>query len=75
MTDSQSVSQSVLALSPSGTHDQILAVVNTVAALLSRGVFPDGRTGLSCNRSQYLSVLVTYVHFNFTQFLRGLTFL
>jgi hypothetical protein len=47
MTDSQSVSQSVLALSPSGTHDQILAVVNTVAALLSRGVFPDGRTGLS----------------------------
>jgi len=26
-TDSQSVSQSVLALRPSGTHDQILAVV------------------------------------------------
>jgi len=40
------VSQSVSALSPSGTRDQILAVVKTV--------FPDGRTGLSCNRSQSL---------------------
>jgi hypothetical protein len=41
---SRSVSQCHLGLSPSGTHDQILAVVNTVA-VLSWGVFPDGRTG------------------------------
>jgi hypothetical protein len=63
---SQSVSQSVLALSPSGTRDQILAVVKTVA-VLSWGVLPDDRTGLSCNRSQSLSVLAihTYVHFVF----------
>jgi len=47
---SQSVSPSVLTLSPSGTHGQILAVVKTGAVLLSWGV----RTGLSCNRSQSL---------------------
>jgi hypothetical protein len=33
LTVSQSFSQSVLALSPSGTHDQVLAVVKTVAVL------------------------------------------
>jgi hypothetical protein len=33
------VSQSVLALSPSGTHDQILAVVKTVALVLLRVIF------------------------------------
>jgi len=43
LCDSQFVSQSVLALSPSGTHDQILAVVKTVAGLMSWGVFPEGR--------------------------------
>jgi hypothetical protein len=55
---SQSVGQSVLALRTSRTHDQILAVVKTVVVLLLWGVFPGGRTGLSCNRSQSLSVLV-----------------
>jgi len=49
-----SVSQSVLALSPIGTHDQILVVLTTLAILLSRGVFPEGRSGLSCNMSQSL---------------------
>jgi hypothetical protein len=34
-TDVQSVSLSVLALSPSGTHDQILSVGKTVAVFLS----------------------------------------
>jgi len=55
------VSQSVLALSPSGTHDQILVVVKTVAVLFVE------RAGLSCNRLLYLSVLATYtyVHFDF----------
>jgi hypothetical protein len=44
---SQSVSQcqSVLALSPSGTHDQVLAVVKTVV-VLSWGVLPDERAGI-----------------------------
>jgi len=53
---SESVSQPVLALSPSGTRDQILAVVKTVA-VLSWGVLPVERTGLPCNRSQFLSIL------------------
>jgi hypothetical protein len=57
----QSISQSVLALSPSGSHGQILAAVKTAAVLLPWGVFTDGRTGLSCNRSQSLSVLVIYI--------------
>jgi hypothetical protein len=65
---SQSVSQFFLALSPSGTYDQILAVVKTVALLLSWGCLPDGRTGLSCNRSQSLSVLRLY----FVMFHRGI---
>jgi len=45
---SQSVSPSVLASSPSGTRDHILVVVKTVA-ILSWGIFPLKRTGLSCN--------------------------
>jgi len=61
-TDDRSVSRSVLALSPSGTHDQILAVVKTVEVLLSWGVLPDGRTGLTYNRSQSLSVTVIYMY-------------
>jgi len=52
---SQSVSQSVLALSPSGTHDHILIVVKTVAGLFVMG-HPVERTSLSCDRSQSLSV-------------------
>jgi hypothetical protein len=36
-TDCQSVSQSVLALSHSETHDQILAVVKTVSVLFVGG--------------------------------------
>jgi hypothetical protein len=36
-TDGRSVGQFVLALSPSGTHDQILAVVKTVTVLLVVG--------------------------------------
>jgi hypothetical protein len=40
------VSQPTLALSPSGTHDKILAVVKTVAVLFVVGVLPDERTGL-----------------------------
>jgi hypothetical protein len=58
MTDSQFI----LALSPSGTHGQILAVIKTVAVLLSWGILPDWRIGLSCNRSQSLSVLVIYIY-------------
>jgi hypothetical protein len=72
-TVTQSVSQSILALSPSGTHDRVLAVVKT-AGVLSWGVFPDGRTGLSCNRSQSLTMLVIYVYI-FLSFLRVLPFL
>jgi hypothetical protein len=47
-TDSQSVSQSVLlgAEPPTGTHDQILAVIRTVA-VLSLGVLPVETTGRS----------------------------
>jgi hypothetical protein len=37
--------QSVLALSPSGTHNQIMAVVKAVAVLLSWGVLPDWQDG------------------------------
>jgi hypothetical protein len=60
-TDRQSVSQSVLALSPSGTYDQILAVVKTFAVLLlSWGTLPGRRTGLYCNRS--LSVLEIFTN-------------
>jgi len=36
----QSVSQSILAMSPSGTHDQILAVVKMDAALFVVGHLP-----------------------------------
>jgi hypothetical protein len=53
-----------LVLSPSGIHDHILAAVKTVTV-----------TGLSCNRSQSLSVLVIYVRFYLTSFLRVLFFL
>jgi hypothetical protein len=57
----QSFSQSVLVLSPSGIHDQILGVVKKLQLYLSWGVvLPDERTGLSCNRSHSLSVLVRY---------------
>jgi len=59
LTVNPSVRPSILAPSPWGTYEQILAVVKTLAVLLSWGVFPDGSTGLSCNRSQSLSVLVT----------------
>jgi len=54
---SQPVRPSVLALSPCGTHDQILAVVKTVAICLFWGVLPVERTGLSCDRSHTLFVL------------------
>jgi len=37
VTDGQSVSQSALTSNPSGTHDQILAVVKTVAVLFIMG--------------------------------------
>jgi hypothetical protein len=39
LTVSQSVCPSVLALSPSGTHDQILTVVRTVAVLFVDKVY------------------------------------
>jgi len=39
------VSQSALALSPSGTHDQILAVVKTVPVLLVTGRLPRRENG------------------------------
>jgi hypothetical protein len=55
LCDCQSVRKSVLAMSPSGTHDQILALVKTCAVLFSWGVLPDGMTGLSFYRSQILS--------------------
>jgi len=45
----QAGSPSVLALRPSGTHDQTLAVVKTVAVLFVGGVLPVERKGLSCN--------------------------
>jgi hypothetical protein len=47
LTVSQSVVQSVLALSPCVTLDKILAEVNTVTGLMLWYIFPDGRTGLS----------------------------
>jgi hypothetical protein len=40
LTVGRSVSQSVMALSPSGTHDQSLAVVKTVAVLFVVGLLP-----------------------------------
>jgi hypothetical protein len=64
-TYSRSVGQSVLALSPSETHDRILAIVKT---------YGYGRTGLSCNRTQSLSVLVIYVRLYPTRFPRVLSF-
>jgi hypothetical protein len=47
VTDSQSVSQSViLGIEPLWDyHDHILAIVKTVA-ILTWGIFPDGRTGV-----------------------------
>jgi len=39
-TDSQSVSLAILTLSPSGTHDQILIVVKTIAFLFAVGHSP-----------------------------------
>jgi hypothetical protein len=39
-TVGQSVSQPVLALSPSGTRDKILTVVNTAAVLFAVGRLP-----------------------------------
>jgi len=55
---SQPASQSVLALGPSGSHDQILVVIKWVANFFFfRGrILPVERTGLSRNKSQYLSV-------------------
>jgi hypothetical protein len=64
------VSQSdVLTLRPPGTYDQIVTVVKTVAVLPWVSL-PDGKAGLSCNKSQSLSVLVIYVCLYFTRFLR-----
>jgi len=71
-TDGQSVH---LVIEPSETHDQILAVVKTVAVLLSWGILTDKKEGLSCNRSQFLSELVIYVRFYFTRFLRVLFYI
>jgi hypothetical protein len=65
-TDGQSV---VLTLSLSETHDQILAVVKKVVVLLSWGIFRDRSTDLSRNRSQSLSVSVTYMFFHTFNFL------
>jgi len=42
-----SVSQSVLALSRCGTHNQIFVIVKTVAVLFVVGRLPHGRTVLS----------------------------
>jgi len=42
--------------------------------MISWGVFPDGMTGLSCNWSQSLSVLVTCTLL-FYKILRGISFL
>jgi hypothetical protein len=56
-----SVSQSILALNPSGTHDEVLAVLQTVAVLPVVGRPPVGRTGLSCDMSQSFSVLAMCV--------------
>jgi hypothetical protein len=44
-TDSQSVSQSILALGPSGTHDQILNVFKTVAVFIVMGRPPCSEDG------------------------------
>jgi hypothetical protein len=66
-TDGQSVSQSILALSPSETHDQILVVVGQLRFCLSWGVLSHDGTNLSRNKTQSLSMLAkyTYVHFEF----------
>jgi len=58
----RSVGQFILELSPSETHDQISAVVKAAAVLLSWGMLTDERMGLSCDRSQSLSVLVTHIY-------------
>jgi hypothetical protein len=55
VTESQSV---VLALSPSGTHGQTLAVVKTLAVL-----FVVGRPPCREDVSQSLSVLAIYMYF------------
>jgi hypothetical protein len=65
-TDGQSVSQSALALSPSGTHDQIFAVVKTAVALLVVGRPPSRGdrsiskqvTVLVCVGNIYISALL-----------------
>jgi hypothetical protein len=62
VTDGQSVS---LGTELSGNHDQILAVVKT-SVVLSWDVHPDRRTGLPCNRSQFLSVLEVYTYMRFS---------
>jgi len=51
------ITQSVLASILSGTHDHMLVVVRTVA-VFSWSVLPVERTGLSCNRSQFLSLSI-----------------
>jgi len=63
------VCQSVLALSPSGTHDQNLAVAKTVVVLFVR----DGC--LVSGHSICLCWYYIYVHFYIINFLRLLSFL
>jgi len=70
----QSVSPSVLVMSLSGTHNQILAVVKTVA-VLSWGIVLDGRTGLFLTgHSLYVGNIQVYFHFMFSsRFILSLT--
>jgi hypothetical protein len=67
------VSQSVLALRPSGTHGQILAVVMTVAVLLSWGVLPNGSVCIVTSHSpclcwQYIHMYI-FISFLFLLYL------
>jgi len=59
---SWSVGQSVLAPSPSGIHDQILAVVKTDAVLFVMGHPPWWKNRSVCNRSESFSVLAVYTY-------------
>jgi hypothetical protein len=62
ISQSVSASQSIFAMSPSGAHDQILAVIKTVEVLFVVGRPLDDRTVLSCNKSRSLSVITIYAH-------------
>jgi hypothetical protein len=69
-------SQFLLASIPSGTRDQILAVVKTIAVLFVVGRSPSREEGsVFFNRSQSLSVLAVYTYVHFISSLCVLSFL